>query len=153
MESKRLFGSGPKCLITGIILVLIAYFLDSFLSIPRIHIPNASANIIFIISIILTISLIVGGFISLPVNKRGKELVTNKAFKYIRHPIYAGLLDFFVFGLGFYLKSYTVIIAGIVLIFVCGKIVDSEERYLIERFGHKYRDYQRTTKKFIPWVY
>jgi protein-S-isoprenylcysteine O-methyltransferase Ste14 len=153
MDRKRLFGSGPACFIVGIILVLIVYYLELLFKIPKIQVSDYLSNLIFIIAIILALAVMVWGFASLPFKKRGKELITDKAFKYIRHPIYAGFLDFFVFGLGFYLKSYGILISGIILIFLCGKMVEKEEKYLIKQFGQKYQDYQKRTKKFIPWVY
>ena len=153
MDRKRLFGSGPACFMVGIILVLIVYYLELLFKIPKIQMSNFLSNLIFIIAIILALAVMFWGFASLPLKKRGKELITDKAFKYFRHPIYAGFLDFFVFGLGFYLKSYGILILGIVLIFLCGNIVEKEEKYLIKQFGQKYKAYQKRTKKFIPQVY
>lgn len=150
---KRLFGAGPACFIAGFIIIILFYFLGELMNIPKIDISNCLANIIFGVAIILTLVFVIWGFLSLPVSKRGKSLVTNYAFKYIRHPIYAGFLDFFIFGAGFYLKSYSVLIAGVLAIFICGKIVEMEESYMIRLFGKKYREYQKKTKKFIPFVY
>jgi len=148
-----LFGSGPACFITGIILILIIHYLELLLKMPKMNISDSLSNVIFAVSIILTLAIMIWGFASLPIKKRGKELVTDKAFVYFRHPIYAAFLDFFVFGLGFYMKSLFILIFGVVLIFICGIIVEKEEEYLISQFGQKYRDYQKRTKRFIPWVY
>jgi len=148
----RLFGSGPICFIIGIILILIVYYLEVLLNIPKIPISSFFSNMIFIIAIFLTLILLVWGLVSLPLKKRGKELVTNKAFNYFRHPIYAAFLDFFIFGLGFYLKSYGILISWIILIFLCAKLVEKEESFLIRQFGQKYKNYQKTTKKFIPGI-
>lgn len=151
--NKRFFGSGPLCFITGILLILLATYLESLLKIPKISISDFLSSLIFIIALVLTLIIAIWGYISLPFKKRGIELVTSGAFKYFRHPIYAAFFDFFVFGLGFYLKSYGVIIAGIVLIFICGRLVNREEKELIKLFGNKYKEYQKRTKKFIPKVY
>ena len=153
MDRKRIFGSGPTCFIVGIVLVLIAYFLGLFFEFPMIKISDYFSSLIFIISIVLTLLIVFWGFLSLPLSKRGKSLVVDKAFRYFRHPIYAGFVDFFVFGLGFYLKSFSILVSGVILIFIFGRIVDKEEKYLVEQFGQKYRDYRKTTKKFIPCVY
>ena len=148
-----IFGSGPRCFLIVTILVFIAYYLENLLNIPNLPISNSVSNFIFIIAIFLTIILAVWGFISLPIKNRGIKLVTNKAFTYFRHPIYAAFLDFFVFGLSFYLKSYSILIVWIISIFICGKLVNDEENYLIKKFGKKYKDYQKKTKKFIPGIY
>jgi protein-S-isoprenylcysteine O-methyltransferase Ste14 len=153
MDKKRIFGSGPACFILGIILILIVYYLELVFQVPRIQISDYFSSLIFVITIVLALVIMLWGFVSLPLKKRGNKLVTDKAFKYFRHPIYAGFLDFFVFGLGFYLKSFGILILGIILIFLCGKIVDNEEEYLIKQFGQKYKAYQKRTKKFMPGVY
>jgi protein-S-isoprenylcysteine O-methyltransferase Ste14 len=153
MDRKRIFGSGLACFTVGIIAILIVYPLELLLKIPKIQMADYYSNLIFILAIILTLAVEIWGFISLPINKRGNDLMTGKAYKYLRHPIYAGFLDFFVFGLGFYLKSFGVLISGVILIFICGRLVDAEEKYMIKKFGKKYIDYQKRTKKFIPFVY
>jgi len=149
----RIFGSGPKCFIIVFLLIFIVSYLEKFLDIPKVPISDLASNLIFVVAIFLTFVFVVWGFISLPIKERGIKLVTDKAFAYFRHPIYAAFLDFFVFGFGFYLKSYCVLIVGVVSIFICGKLVDEEENYLIKRFGKKYKDYQKNTKKFIPEIY
>jgi len=151
--NKRMWGSGPLCFIVGFILITTLYYLELIYKIPQIPISDSISNSIFIISIILTLIISILGFLSLPLKERGRKLVTNNAFKYIRHPIYAAFLDLFVFGLATYLKSPGIILAGIILIFFCGKLVENEEKFLIEQFGKKYQEYQKRTKKFIPCIY
>ena len=153
MGAKKLFGSGPLCFIAGVIIIGAFYSFEYLFKIPKIPVSEFLATTIFVVAIALTFVLGIWGFLSLPVKKRGEELVTNKAFKYFRHPIYAAFLDFFVFGLGFYLKSFGILTAGIILIFICGKLVEKEENYLIKQFGKEYIDYQKKTKKFIPRIY
>jgi len=148
----RLFGSGPKCFLIVTLLIFIVYYLENLLNIPKMPILNSVSNLIFAIAIFLTIILAIWGFISLPIKDRGITLITNRAFTYFRHPIYAAFLDFFVLGLSFYLKSYSILIVWIISIFICGKLVDDEENYLIKKFGEKYKNYQKKTKKFIPGV-
>lgn len=98
---KRIFGSGPICLTVGVMLIFLVYHIELFLKIPKIPISDFLSNTIFIISIILTLIIVIWGFLSLPFKKRGKELVTDGAFRYFRHPLYAGLLDFLFLDWGF----------------------------------------------------
>lgn len=153
MELKKLFGLGPACFTVAAIVLSLAYYLEALSQFPKLPISDYASTLIFIIAILLTLGLAAWGILSLPPKKRGTELVTDKAFKYFRHPIYAAFLDFFIFGLGFYLKSFGILIAGVFLIFVCGKVVESEEKQLAGKFGKKYADYQKKTKKFVPWLY
>jgi protein-S-isoprenylcysteine O-methyltransferase Ste14 len=153
MDNKRIFGSGPTCMAAGIVTVSAVHYLELMLKIPEIQIPDSLSILLFVIGILLTMAVVIWGFISLPIKKRGNDMVTDKAFRYFRHPIYAGFLDFFIIGLGFYLKSFGILVSAAILIYVCGKIVEKEEKQMIERFGDRYLNYQKSTKKFIPWVF
>ena len=154
----RFLGSGPSCLIAGIVVIILSFLLElivrwNIINIPQIPISDAASNISFVVAIILTISLYVWGSISLPEEKKGKKLVTTGAYRFIRHPHYASFLNFFVIGMALYFKSYGIVVADLILIYLCGQIVDKEERYLKRLFGKKYEKYRARTKKFVPWVY
>jgi protein-S-isoprenylcysteine O-methyltransferase Ste14 len=87
----------------------------------------------------------------LQINK-GHQLVKDGLYKYIRHPIYLGeilrnLGIVIVLTSGFGL--FFVAVATILLLFR----IEIEENMLIDRFGEDYREYQRNTKKVIPYVY
>ena len=76
-------------------------------------------------------------------------LNTNGAFKFVRHPVYL----FFILFLGlrptmslFYLIMYICII----FYFYIGSVY--EERKLIEKFGDKYREYQKHVPRIIPFA-
>jgi len=150
---KKLFGSGPRCVLVGVLFLTAVYSAELYLNLPKMPISDFTSELIFGISIILTCVALLWALISLPINKRGKELVTHGAFKYVRHPLYASFLDFFVFGLAFYFKSYSLIFAGFILFFICGKLVEKEEKFVVTLFGEKYEEYRKHTKKFIPKIY
>jgi len=150
---KLIFGSGPRVLMISALFLTFVYSAELYLNLPKMPISDFTSELIFGISIVLTCVALLWAIISLPINKRGKELVTHGAFKYIRHPLYASFLDFFVFGLAFYLKSYSLIFAGFILFLICGKLVEKEEKFVQSLFGEKYEEYRKRTKKFIPKIY
>lgn len=150
---KLIFGSGPRCVLVGVLFLTLVYCAELFLGIPKMLISDFTSNLIFGLSIILTCVALLWAIISLPINKRGRELVTHGAFKYVKHPLYAAFLDFFVFGLAFYFKSYALIFAGIILFVICGKLVEKEEKFVVSLFGQKYEEYRKRTKKFVPKIY
>ena len=150
---QRFFGAGPICSFVGIVLVFIVYYLERQFGIQGFIISGFISNVILIISTVLTFTVIIWSFISLPPYKRGKELATNGAYRHIRHPIYAAFLVFVVIGIGLYLGSYGILLMGIVLILICGRLIEIEEKHLLKKFGSKYEEYQKRTKKFIPWIY
>ena len=84
--------------------------------------------------------------------KKDHELITKGIYKYVRHPIYGGIL-LMVPGVLLVAGSYTFIIAFFILLMVLESFARREEKLLTKHFGSKYKDYMKTTKKFIPFVY
>ena len=80
------------------------------------------------------------------------QLVTRGPFKHIRHPMYTG---FILQGIGIGLLSFSIygsIFLMIGLAFYFPRI-QIEENMLIKKFGNEYIEYQKKTKKFIPFIY
>lgn len=86
-----------------------------------------------------------------PRPRENGELITNGAYRMVRHPIYLGVL---MICLG--LATVTSSSARLALILVLFVFFDMksrrEERWLIERYP-SYGQYQRHVKKLIPWLY
>ncbi len=79
-------------------------------------------------------------------------LVTQGAYRFIRHPLYASLL---VFGMGAALKGMTaitvVVLVGLfVAVYATARI---EEHSNLKRFGEQYQAYMHQTKMFIPGIW
>ena len=104
----------------------------------------------FIAFIIITVSLIQlnKNLSPFPSPKSGSKLITNGLYKYIRHPIYTGIL-FFAVGYALYINSFYKILISIflgVLFYFKSKY---EETKLIE-FHKDYPIYKTTTGRFLP---
>ncbi len=80
------------------------------------------------------------------------EIVINGIYRYIRHPAYLGLLCIFLaIPLLFYsLYGFILILLGIPDVHYR---IRREEGMLIERFGNVYKEYMKTTKKLLPYIY
>lgn len=80
------------------------------------------------------------------------QLVTKGPFKHIRHPMYTG---FVLQGIGIGLLSFSIYGSIFLIIGLAFYIprIQIEENMLIKKFGNKYREYQKKTKKFIPFIY
>lgn len=79
------------------------------------------------------------------------ELVTTGPYRFVRHPIYSGIL---IAGLGTaaalnWTWLIAVVLAGVY--FVYSSVV--EERFLARSFPDTYPSYQRSTKRFLPFVF
>jgi protein-S-isoprenylcysteine O-methyltransferase Ste14 len=86
-----------------------------------------------------------------PAVKEHHELITTGPYAYVRHPIYTGLilmalgmaLTGSIWGIGVF------IIASFTLILRIGK----EEKIMLELFPNEYSEYQKRTKRLVPFVW
>jgi len=83
---------------------------------------------------------------------KDQQLVTDGVYQHIRHPLYRGEITR---NLGFAITLSSVF--GL-MVMVVGNIflvlrLEIEETMLIEAFGHEYTEYQKRTKKLIPFIY
>lgn len=79
-------------------------------------------------------------------------LVTSGLYRYIRHPMYSSL---FFLAWGAFFKSPSWLGGGlaVVSILFLNAAAKAEERENIRYFGDVYREYMKTSKRFIPFVY
>jgi protein-S-isoprenylcysteine O-methyltransferase Ste14 len=83
--------------------------------------------------------------------KNDPELVTSGPYRFVRHPIYSGIL---LAGIGTVvaLSWFWLVVVGLAAIyFVSSATV--EERYLSEQFPDAYAAYRRSTKMLVPFVF
>ncbi len=80
-------------------------------------------------------------------------LVTSGPYRWVRNPIYAGMLGLLL-ATGLALSRWEVLIPA-VLAFVVGTVIRirSEERLLRQAFGPRFEDYARRVPALIPGVY
>jgi len=92
-----------------------------------------------------------GSFDVLPKPRADGELVEAGAYRFVRHPIYAGLI---VGGLGLALLrgSVPTLLATLVLAVILDVKRRREEDWLLTRFP-SYADYRRRVKALIPLIY
>ena len=84
-------------------------------------------------------------------SERTSRLVTEGAFKYIRHPLYSSLL-FLTWGV--FLKhpgtpELLLALGASLFLFLTAK---NDEAECLEYFGEAYRAYMRRTRRFLPFL-
>ena len=80
------------------------------------------------------------------------KLIKHGIYKRVRHPAYTGDLLFW-FGVALLLSSLNGFLILLLLIPCFTYRTKIEENMLIARFGDEYREYMKTTKRFLPYLY
>jgi protein-S-isoprenylcysteine O-methyltransferase Ste14 len=83
--------------------------------------------------------------------KEGHELVTDGPYRYVRHPIYTGLLLGFI-GSALARGEWRGIVAVALAVFALWRKSRLEEQWMRERFGTVYEDYARRVAALIPYL-
>ncbi|HTB62541.1 MAG TPA: isoprenylcysteine carboxylmethyltransferase family protein [Opitutales bacterium] len=88
-----------------------------------------------------------------PTIKEGHELITQGPYRFVRHPIYTGLL-LAMFGT-FFLQNGLLRDLLFCLFIVFGLRTKSliEEKFMFQTFPQSYPDYCRRTKAIIPYIW
>lgn len=84
----------------------------------------------------------------LPIPKDDGELITTGIYRFIRHPIYSGVL-LASLGIVIWGASVAHVIGWLALLGVLFVKATLEEKMLKERYSHD-RDYQETTGRLLP---
>lgn len=80
------------------------------------------------------------------------RLVTNGPYRIVRHPGYFGFL-LALPGMGLALGSLTMLGFTVAILAWLVARIREEEAMLVEQFGDAYREYQRRTRRLIPFLY
>jgi len=85
--------------------------------------------------------------------RQGHRVVDAGPYAWIRHPSYSALLLFYA---GMYLELGSVVglllfLGSMVLFFIFR--IRNEEQMLLDHFGREYLDYQKKTKRIIPYIF
>jgi len=82
----------------------------------------------------------------------GQQLLTDGYYKHIRHPAYLGVV-LWVSGLPIACSSLYGFSVMVMAILFLNLRIRIEEKMLIDAFGEEYKEYQKRTKKLIPFLY
>jgi protein-S-isoprenylcysteine O-methyltransferase Ste14 len=140
--------------LTGVAVMVISYFVKSDLLVP-IGFLKPLGFALFVLGMILftlAVATLKEAFLG-NVEPVTETLVTTGTYKYLRHPVYLGMV-ISVFGLALGMKSLWGVICAIVIFVPLGIYrAKLEEMALVEAFGDEWDDYVRQTYFMFPPVY
>jgi len=98
--------------------------------------------------VLLGILSLNANFSPFPTPKSNASLISHGIYKYVRHPVYSGIiLSLFAYGL--FSNSVFRLVMTIALMAVFYLKTNLEEKLLLARFS-EYKDYMRLTGRFFP---
>ena len=88
---------------------------------------------------------------SRPTMKEQHQLVTTGPYAYVRHPIYTGIL---LAALGTAIMSSIFGIGMLIFLSIFFALrINKEEQMMLELFPNRYPEYQKHTKRLLPFVW
>jgi protein-S-isoprenylcysteine O-methyltransferase Ste14 len=158
-QTKSPKGSGIGFVVVQAVLLAILFFGPNSLN-PDTSIEEPKGLLlwcgygIFILGAVIALIAAVNlgkNLTPLPRPKENAELIQNGLYRFVRHPIYFGVI---VLSIGWGLIQQSTLIWLYVIVIAIFFDIKSrkEERWLTERFS-TYADYQGRVRKLIPWIY
>src|SRR5262245_35091312 len=83
--------------------------------------------------------------------KEGHELITSGPYRFVRHPIYTGLLLAFT-GQAIAVGQWRGVLAVALAMFTYWRKLRIEERWMREHFGSAYEAYSQRVSALIPYI-
>jgi protein-S-isoprenylcysteine O-methyltransferase Ste14 len=93
-----------------------------------------------------------GNWDSLPAIKKNHELVQDGPYRFVRHPIYSGVLLMFL-GTALEIGMLGSMVSFIVLFTGFWIKLTEEENLMIQHFKGKYLDYKKRTRALVPYLF
>ena len=83
---------------------------------------------------------------------KDQELVSSGPYRYVRHPIYTGIIGMYV-GTALVSGEVHALVAVAMISFAYWRKIRLEEKTLRETFGSAYDAYRNRSWAFVPWLY
>ncbi len=147
---QRIFGTGPRGVVVSVVTLWLTYWLDGRLNLPPLHGSMTLGVTALVVGSAVAAAIVIWSLRGLPPGARGKELVTAGAFRYVRHPLYAGILGPFDFGLALFMDGWPYIIWAVLQYPIWHWNIAAEERLMHNEFGDEYAAYCNKTGRFLP---
>jgi protein-S-isoprenylcysteine O-methyltransferase Ste14 len=145
------FGDTGQLILLALFLIL--WIVDSFFlqtsTFLSDHVPLTIRLLFLGLSLVTAVYLSMSGHNAVCREERGTKVISDGAFRYVRHPLYSACLLFYL-GLAVSTASIFSLAFFVVIFFFYNYLGSFEERLLDEKFGEQYKQYKRRTGKWVP---
>ena len=83
--------------------------------------------------------------------RKEHKLVTSGPYRWVRHPLYTVGASLFI-SFGMMADNWFIAVLGVLAFIGMATRTPKEEANLIEKFGDEYREYMKTTGRFLPYL-
>ena len=83
--------------------------------------------------------------------RKEHKLVTSGPYRWVRHPLYTVGASLFI-SFGMMADNWFIAVLGVLAFIGMAIRTPKEEANLIEKFGDEYREYMKTTGRFLPYL-
>jgi protein-S-isoprenylcysteine O-methyltransferase Ste14 len=147
------FGDAGQLILLGLFLFVWvgdSFFLrkSTFLSD---YVPWYVRMIILGLSLVIALFLMKSGHIAARHEQRPVGVLSDGAFRYVRHPLYLGSILSYM-GVAIATASLLSLILLVLIFVFYNYIADYEEKLLEERFGEEYKSYKKRTGRWVPKI-
>jgi protein-S-isoprenylcysteine O-methyltransferase Ste14 len=140
-----------------IIIAIAVWFIFQFPTINGLIPPALWVQVLGVVLCALGIALAIWARVNLGTNwgmpmslKVDPELVTSGPYRFIRHPIYTGVITS---ALGSALVTPAWFIAFVLFLIYFSYSAKKEEQIMIGVFGERYKEYMKHSKMLIPFIW
>ena len=144
-------GDAGQLILFGLFVVI--WILDSFILHQSTFltgiIPLGIRLIILGAALACAFYLFKSGHVVVSGDQRATKVISNGAFRYVRHPLYLGSILIY-FGMTVSTASLFCLILLVAIVVFYNYIANFEEKLLEVKFGEAYVAYQKDTGKWVP---
>jgi protein-S-isoprenylcysteine O-methyltransferase Ste14 len=108
-------------------------------------------GIVCVVLIYWLFSSIGSGITPTSATRKQHTLVTNGPYRWVRHPLYTVGSSMFI-SFGMMADNWFIAALGILAFIGMAIRTPKEEANLIEKFGDEYREYMKSTGRFLPYL-
>jgi protein-S-isoprenylcysteine O-methyltransferase Ste14 len=109
-------------------------------------------GVLCVLAIYWLFSSIGSGITPTSATRTEHKLVTSGPYRWVRHPLYTAGSSMFV-AFGMMADNWFIALLGILAFIGMAIRTPKEEASLIEKFGDEYREYMKTTGRFLPKLF
>jgi protein-S-isoprenylcysteine O-methyltransferase Ste14 len=81
------------------------------------------------------------------------ELISNGPYKFLRHPLYLGLLLLTISVPIFFANGFMIVVSTIMMFWILNRRMSIEESLMEEKLGSTYLHWKLSRYRFIPFIY